>query len=357
MSAPPLDCDALVVGAGITGLTAAVSLHAAGARVAVLEARDRVGGRVCSRLVGEAAVDLGATWFWPNEPMVRGLCDDLGVATFAQYLGGRALFEVAPGSAQVLDGNPIDAPSSRFTHGAQALAERLAHRLPEGTIRLGTRVQAIAVEGDAVRVQAPALELRAGHVVVALPPPLAVDRIAFTPPLPADLHAAAEATEVWMGTTLKAVAVYAQPFWRADDLAGAAISYAGPFREFHDHSGPGGDPAALFAFAPSAAFAGADEQAIALAFTQQLERLFGPAAATPLEVLVVDWSREGDTVPADVAPTASLSTYGAAVFQQPAHGRIHLAATETATAYAGHIEGAVRAGIAAAQRAAPGTPT
>jgi monoamine oxidase len=56
-----VDADAIVLGAGIAGLKAARDLHDAGLRVVVLEARDRVGGRIWTdRGWGGAPVELGA---------------------------------------------------------------------------------------------------------------------------------------------------------------------------------------------------------------------------------------------------------------------------------------------------------
>jgi monoamine oxidase len=52
----------IVVGAGVAGLTAAAQLTKGGHDVTVLEARDRVGGRVLTAPVGSATVDLGASW-------------------------------------------------------------------------------------------------------------------------------------------------------------------------------------------------------------------------------------------------------------------------------------------------------
>lgn len=89
---------------------------------------------------------------------------------------------------------------------------------------------------------------------------------------------------------------------------------------------------------------------VAAAFTGQLARLFGPQAATPLQVHVVDWSREEYTSPAVPSPRASTVTYSHPQLQEPVLGRLHWASTETAPSYAGHIEGALRAGAAAAKR-------
>ena len=52
----------LVVGAGAAGLAAAHRLASAGYAVTVLEARDRIGGRVATATVGGLPVDLGASW-------------------------------------------------------------------------------------------------------------------------------------------------------------------------------------------------------------------------------------------------------------------------------------------------------
>ena len=343
-------CDVVVVGAGVTGLTAADALARSGAHVLVLEARDRVGGRAYSLPAGAGAIDLGASWFWPNEPATRALCDDLGVGTFSQHERGDAILENRPDDSLRLDGNPVDVPSSRFVHGAQSLAERLARRLDQGTVLLDEPVAAITVVPDGVLVDGRTVRALASHVVVAMPPQLAAACIDFMPRLPRALRATAETTSVWMGSTVKAVAVYGHAFWRQQQLSGSAVSYVGPFREFHDHSGPDAAPAAVFGFAPSAAFRPASTHDIESAFVDQLTRLLGPPAAHPLEVHAVDWSRERHTVPEATQQAATSALFGAPEYQVPVHRRIHLASTETATAYAGHLEGAVRAGLETSRR-------
>lgn len=350
----PRRCDAVVVGAGIAGLTAARTLLAAGSTVSVHEARDRVGGRLHSVNGG---VDLGATWFWPNEPYVQALAEQLGVGTFEQSLSGDAMLEADRRGAQRISGNPIDVYSERFTGGAQALALRASEQLPPGTLHLSDPVTTVHVEDDRVLVHAASGTIAADHVVLAVPPALAVGSIGFTPELPDPVRSLAASTAVWMGSVVKAVAVYDGAFWRDAGLAGAAISHLGPFRELHDHSGPNADPAAIFGFAGADQFSGATTEQIAVAFTDQLARLFGPRAAAPRQVHVADWSRERYTTPASPSPRASTNTYSHPQLQEPVLGRLHFASTETAPSYAGHIEGAIRAGLRAANRIARLTQT
>ncbi|NDK89342.1 NAD(P)-binding protein [Gordonia desulfuricans] len=94
--AAPVDgeVDAIVVGAGLSGLAAAKSLVEGGASVVVLEARDRPGGRVhniTSPKLG-ATLDAGAEFIGPTQNHIAALAREYGVATLPTYNAGDSIF-------------------------------------------------------------------------------------------------------------------------------------------------------------------------------------------------------------------------------------------------------------------------
>ena len=323
--------DVVVIGAGISGVSVADQLIRAGLTVTVLEARDRVGGR----LLG-SPLDLGASWFWPGEHRVPALAQRLGIETFDQYRDGDAIIDDLTG-VQRYPGNPIDVPAHRMIGGTAALAAALADQLPPGTIHFEQPVLEIT---DDLSVVTTDRVWQADNVVIALPPALAVRTIKLPSQLPPELIDVASRTPVWMGDSVKVVAVFSEPFWRRDGFAGAAMSRRGPLAEIHDMSGPGGEPAALFGFARAASM----HPDIETDIREQLTRMFGPQAETPTKLLIHDWSREQWTTPPSQGGSSEYGMFGHPLYRQPTlAGRLHWSSTETAQTFAGHIEGALEA--------------
>ena len=86
--------DVVIVGAGISGLTAAYELKKAGKKTLVVEARDRVGGRTMPGELQGQPFDLGGQWVGPEQRRIMQLCADLGLETFPQYDSGYQLLEM-----------------------------------------------------------------------------------------------------------------------------------------------------------------------------------------------------------------------------------------------------------------------
>jgi hypothetical protein len=143
----------------------------------------------------DRALDLGATWFREGEERVRTLTVRSGIETFDQHLAGDPVLQDTTG-ARRLAGSLVDAPSHRFATGSQSLAAGL----PTATLRLNTPVTTLQQDGQGrLTVIIPAGALHAGHVVLAVPPALAVERVDFGDPLPGDLLRLAKSTPVWTG--------------------------------------------------------------------------------------------------------------------------------------------------------------
>jgi monoamine oxidase len=84
----------VVVGAGLAGLAAARELSARGASVVVVEARDRVGGRVLNHDIGGGkVVEVGGQWIGPTQERLAALAAELGVETFPTHGHGHNLIE------------------------------------------------------------------------------------------------------------------------------------------------------------------------------------------------------------------------------------------------------------------------
>jgi monoamine oxidase len=440
--------DVAIVGAGLAGLVAARELRRKGLAVAVLEARDRVGGRLLNEDIGDGKiVEVGGQWIGPGQRRLLALARELAVETFpthsegenviewrsrliryrgaiprinaavlldvaqaqaridrmarrvpldAPWLasraelwdgqtfeswlrhnvatsGARELFRIAveavwaadaadvsllhllfythsAGSFDELIGTEGGAQQERFVGGSQVLALRLAEELGDD-VALEAPVRRIEHSASGVRVLADGRAVSAGAAIVAVPPTLC-GRIAYDPPLPAIRDQLTQ--RMPQGSVVKCMAIYERPFWRDDGLSGQAMSTEGPVKVIFDNSPPDGSPGVLLGFLEgrqARELAEWDAAARRNAVVGCFARIFGPAAAQPVDYVERVWAQEEWTrgCYGCYMPPGGWVSYGSAL--RAPIGRIHWAGAETATVWNGYMDGAVQSGERAAAEA------
>ena len=110
--------DVVVIGAGLSGLQAAYTAQQAGLSTVVLEARDRVGGKVWTVPLasGRGSVDLGAAWINDSlQPRIWAYAQRFGLKVVKQRLEGQAVIQVDPNSRSEFPfGTTPDVSSTQF---------------------------------------------------------------------------------------------------------------------------------------------------------------------------------------------------------------------------------------------------
>lgn len=95
-----VDVDVVVIGAGVSGLTAAYTIHTKdpGIRLAVVEAKDRVGGRTAGQTLkaasGQDSWDLGGQWIGSCQRDILQMVKELGLSVYEQYAEGTKLMQL-----------------------------------------------------------------------------------------------------------------------------------------------------------------------------------------------------------------------------------------------------------------------
>lgn len=122
------DVDVVVVGAGATGLTAATRLREAGRSVVVLEARDRVGGRLLTDDVDGVRLEVGGQWVSPDQSALLAMLDELGLKTYERYRAGESVYVGRDGVRRTFTGEafPVSERTAAEVDRITAELDRLA---------------------------------------------------------------------------------------------------------------------------------------------------------------------------------------------------------------------------------------
>mgnify|MGYP001247234165 CR=1 FL=1 len=307
------------------------------------------GGRAFFRLATEAVFSAGP--------------EDLSALWAAFYIG-------SAGGLDALINTEGGAQQDRIVGGAQQVAVELARGLGE-RVRLGSPVTGIEWDGREhdgeddgdgaqhddngrthahARVLTPDHSVRARRVVVAVPPPLA-SRINYWPGLPGGRDQLVQ--RMPMGRVIKINVLYPEPFWRADGWSGQSNSDTRALGTVFDNSpDSAGGPGVLVGFLEGRhadAAAGLDPDQRRTRVLEDLVGYFGPRARTPVDYLELDWAEEEFSrgCYGAFATPGTLTRFGPHL-RRPV-GPLHWAGTETATRWAGYMDGAVESGQRAAR--------
>lgn len=243
------------------------------------------------------------------------------------------------------------AQQDRFVGGSQLVSLRLAETLAADTIVLEAPVRRIAHGDGGVTLEGETARVRARRAILAMPPVLTA-RIAYEPALPGYRDGMTQ--RMPQGAVIKCMAVYDEPFWRAEGLSGQGLSDTGPAKLTYDNSPPDGSPGVLLGFlegkqARELGRLPAHERRDAV--VGGFARLFGPRAAKPERFVERSWADEEWTRGCYGCSftTGGWTAYGKAL-REPI-GPLHWAGAETATTWNGYMDGALQSGERAAREA------
>jgi len=342
--------DIIIIGGGLSGMYTAYLLSKKNISFVLLEARERVGGRILSLEDHGFFSDLGPSWYWPEmNPKMMHLIQTFGLTGYRQFEDGMGRFENSNGVVRTVRGYSTAPASWRLFGGMTTLITKLLENIPKAVINFNSPVCEIEQKNNGALVSVgelekePQVQFSARKVILALPPRLAAASILFTPDLSPDLTQAMLRMGTWMAGQAKFYALYEEPYWRQMGLSGQAFSQRGPLGEIHDGSNKDQGPYGLTGFMNIPAAQRNKEHILTQAILVQLAAIYGKPAAQPMRFFYQDWAQEKFTATQFDQPPMHEHP----VYQPPAgqtsiwDGIIHFAGSETANLHGGYLEGAL----------------
>jgi monoamine oxidase len=333
----------ILIGAGLSGLLCAYRLKKEGIPFKILEARNRVGGRINTEyLTDNTPVEMGATWFGNQHIHLKSLLDELGIEYFAQHMDSTVFFQpvaTSPAECVQIQSQP---PSFRIAGGSSNLINTLYQKLDSDDIILNQAVTEIKFHENSFQVVAKEV-FEGDTVVLSIPPKLWAKRILFEPPLPNNLMEIGNQTQTWMEDSIKVALTYAQPFWGKENLPGTLFSNTGPITELYDHCNHERSKSAFCGFInPSfKKLAYAERRDLVI---DQLKSVFGIKAVAFLDYKECVWSDEENTFEESDLPLYPHQNNGNPIFSKSFYGnKLLISSSESASKFPGYMDGAVYA--------------
>ncbi len=335
--------DIIIIGAGLTGLTLAYYLQQHNVDVVIVEARERLGGRIYTKLNPEnSPIELGATWISPQHTHLLALLKELGLNTFEQIMGDSAIYEPFSTSPFQLVSLPkSDAPSYRIQNGTQQIIKTLFSKIDKGQVYTAEPIKSILKNGDTIVAQSANHHFVGSIIISTLPPMLFVNSIAVSPSLPGDLLEVARKTHTWMGESIKIALTYKERFWNKKHLSGTIFSNAGPIPEMYDHSNFEDSLFALNGFLNGAFFGIQKDERLHLVL-KQLEKYYGSQVRNFTNYEEMVWKNEPYTSAESAEFILPHQNNGHPLYQKGyLDNCLYLAGAETSAISSGYMEGAV----------------
>lgn len=243
--------------------------------------------------------------------------------------------------------NDGGAQDLRFEGGSQLLSIRMAEELGN-RLRLGQPVERIEHSESGVRVHTRETAYSARRVIVAMMPS-DILRIRFEPELPPQKQALTKGfARLTRLPIVKLSVIYPTPFWRAMGRNGSMQSDRAPLQLVFDNSPEDGSIGVLSGFlsvaeAPEFAHRETRETKV----LEEFARYFGKQAFEAVGYVEKDWATDPFSTGCITPLTPGILSESGPALREPT-GRIHWAGTETAEAWCGFMDGAVRSGERAA---------
>jgi monoamine oxidase len=178
--------NVIIIGAGLSGLTIAFNLKKKNISFKILEAQNRLGGRIETiHGILNTPMDLGATWFNDIHVNLMTLINELEIEYFYQHSEGKAIFQTKSFEPPQVFYVPNSEQSSyRIIGGTFAIIDKLQSIIGKENIFLNTVIAKIIDNGEFITiVDSNGNQYESKSVISTIPVQLLVDKIEFVPNL------------------------------------------------------------------------------------------------------------------------------------------------------------------------------